>query len=59
MLPRPRTGDRRVAEGILAAGSRFFAAYPITPSSEIHAFMMGELRAKNLNKSYQQDGAKR
>jgi len=50
MLPRPRTGDRRVAEGILPAGSRFFAAYPITPSSEIHAYMMGELRAKNLNK---------
>jgi len=28
-------GDEAVAEGALAAGCRFFAAYPITPQSEI------------------------
>ncbi|HIP99711.1 TPA: 2-oxoacid:acceptor oxidoreductase subunit alpha, partial [Candidatus Bipolaricaulota bacterium] len=28
-------GDEAVAEGAIAAGCRFFAAYPITPQSEI------------------------
>ena len=28
-------GDHAAAEGALAAGCRFFAAYPITPSTEI------------------------
>ena len=29
------TGNEACAEGALAAGLRFFAGYPITPSSEI------------------------
>ncbi len=28
-------GDQACAEGALAAGCRFFAGYPITPSTEI------------------------
>ncbi|HAZ30127.1 TPA: 2-oxoacid:acceptor oxidoreductase subunit alpha, partial [Candidatus Acetothermia bacterium] len=28
-------GDEAIAEGAIAAGCRFFAAYPITPQSEI------------------------
>ena len=28
-------GNEAIAEGALAAGARFFAGYPITPSSEI------------------------
>jgi 2-oxoglutarate ferredoxin oxidoreductase subunit alpha len=37
MRPRTRviTGNEACAEGALAAGLRFFAGYPITPSSEI------------------------
>jgi 2-oxoglutarate ferredoxin oxidoreductase subunit alpha len=37
-LPRPRRllqGNEAVAEGAIAAGARFFAGYPITPSTEI------------------------
>jgi 2-oxoglutarate ferredoxin oxidoreductase subunit alpha len=29
------SGDEAIAEGAIAAGCRFFAAYPITPQSEI------------------------
>ena len=28
-------GNEAVAEGAIAAGARFFAGYPITPSTEI------------------------
>ena len=43
MKPRPAvltgehymTGDEACAEGALAAGCRFFGAYPITPATEI------------------------
>ena len=28
-------GNEAIAEGAIAAGCRFFAGYPITPSSEI------------------------
>ena len=28
-------GDEAIAEGAIAAGCRFFAAYPITPQSEL------------------------
>lgn len=37
------TGNRLTALGALAAGCRFFAGYPITPSSEIYQTMMEEL----------------
>lgn len=36
-----------VARGALAAGCRFFAGYPITPSSEIYQAMMEELPRRN------------
>lgn len=36
-------GNRACALGALAAGCRFFAGYPITPSSEIAEIMSGEL----------------
>jgi len=36
-------GNRACALGALAAGCRFFAGYPITPSSEIAEFMSREL----------------
>ncbi|MBN1659384.1 MAG: 2-oxoacid:acceptor oxidoreductase subunit alpha [Anaerolineae bacterium] len=36
-------GNRASALGALAAGCRFFAGYPITPSSEIAEFMSREL----------------
>ncbi|RIE13799.1 2-oxoacid:acceptor oxidoreductase subunit alpha, partial [Candidatus Cryosericum hinesii] len=32
-------GNEAVAEGAIAAGVRFFAGYPITPSSEIAEIM--------------------
>jgi 2-oxoglutarate ferredoxin oxidoreductase subunit alpha len=35
-----------LAEGVLAAGCRFFAGYPITPASEIYEVMMRELPAR-------------
>jgi 2-oxoglutarate ferredoxin oxidoreductase subunit alpha len=35
-----------IAEGVLAAGCRFFAGYPITPASEIYEIMMRELPAR-------------
>ena len=37
-MPQPRKviqGNEAVAEGAIAAGARFFAGYPITPSTEI------------------------
>ncbi|HOT24342.1 MAG TPA: 2-oxoacid:acceptor oxidoreductase subunit alpha [Thermoleophilia bacterium] len=37
-MPQPRRliqGNEAVAEGAIAAGARFFAGYPITPSTEI------------------------
>ena len=37
-MPQPRRlvqGNEAVAEGAIAAGARFFASYPITPSTEI------------------------
>ncbi len=37
------SGNRLTALGALSAGCRFFAGYPITPSSEIFTTMMAEL----------------
>ncbi len=37
------SGNRMTALGALEAGCRFFAGYPITPSSEIYQTMMEEL----------------
>ena len=37
------SGNRMTALGALSAGCRFFAGYPITPSSEIYQTMMEEL----------------
>ena len=37
------TGNEACAEGALAAGMRFFAGYPITPSSEIAEVLSAEL----------------
>ncbi len=37
------SGNRLTALGALSAGCRFFAGYPITPSSEIYRTMMDEL----------------
>lgn len=37
------SGNGMVARGALAAGCRFFAGYPITPSSEIYQTMIEEL----------------
>ncbi len=44
-IPNPRLiqGNNACALGALAAGCRFFAGYPITPSSEIAEFMAREL----------------
>ncbi|MBP7331657.1 MAG: 2-oxoglutarate oxidoreductase subunit KorA [Firmicutes bacterium ADurb.Bin373] len=42
-LARLMQGNEAVAEGALAAGARFFAGYPITPSTEI-----AEILAKKL-----------
>jgi 2-oxoglutarate ferredoxin oxidoreductase subunit alpha len=39
------SGNEAVAEGALAAGVRFFAGYPISPSSEIAAVMARRLPA--------------
>jgi 2-oxoglutarate ferredoxin oxidoreductase subunit alpha len=36
-------GNEAVAEGALAAGCRFYAGYPITPSSEIAEILSGRL----------------
>ncbi|MGD8904763.1 MAG: 2-oxoacid:acceptor oxidoreductase subunit alpha, partial [Anaerolineae bacterium] len=36
-------GNRACALGALAVGCRFFAGYPITPSSEIAEIMSREL----------------
>lgn len=40
---RVMTGNEACAEGALAAGCRFFAGYPITPSSEIAEILSEEL----------------
>ena len=37
------TGDVACAEGALAAGCRFFGAYPITPATEIAEHLAGRL----------------
>ncbi|PKL02692.1 MAG: 2-oxoglutarate synthase subunit alpha, partial [Synergistetes bacterium HGW-Synergistetes-2] len=36
-------GNEALAHGALAAGCRFFAGYPITPSTEIAEIMAEEL----------------
>jgi 2-oxoglutarate ferredoxin oxidoreductase subunit alpha len=41
--PRYLSGNEAVAEGALAAGCRFYAGYPITPSSEIMETMAAAL----------------
>lgn len=41
--PELLSGNRMTALGALSAGCRFFAGYPITPSSEIYQTMMEEL----------------
>ena len=41
--PRYLSGNEAAAEGALAAGCRFYAGYPITPSSEIMEPMAKEL----------------
>jgi len=40
---RVMTGNEAVAEAAVAAGARFFAGYPITPSSEIAEILSGLL----------------
>ncbi len=40
---RVMTGNEACAEGAIAAGLRFFAGYPITPSSEIAEILSAEL----------------
>jgi 2-oxoglutarate ferredoxin oxidoreductase subunit alpha len=42
-LPELVSGNRLTALGAIEAGCRFFAGYPITPSSEIYQTMMEEL----------------
>jgi 2-oxoglutarate/2-oxoacid ferredoxin oxidoreductase subunit alpha len=46
-MPTPQiqlvTGNQMCARGAVAAGCRFFAGYPITPSSEIYSEMMKRL----------------
>ncbi|HWC67602.1 MAG TPA: 2-oxoacid:acceptor oxidoreductase subunit alpha [Acidimicrobiales bacterium] len=37
------TGNQAIAEGAIAAGCRFYAGYPITPSSEIAEVLSGRL----------------
>ncbi len=39
------TGNEAVARGAMAAGLRFFAGYPITPSSEVMETLLDELPA--------------
>ena len=34
-VPMFSSGNEAIAEGALAAGARFYAGYPITPSSEV------------------------
>ena len=41
--PRVITGNEACAEGALAAGLKFYAGYPITPSSEIAEILSEEL----------------
>lgn len=40
------SGNRMVARGAMSAGCRFFAGYPITPSTEIYQAMIDELPAR-------------
>jgi 2-oxoglutarate ferredoxin oxidoreductase subunit alpha len=51
---RVMTGNEACAEGALAAGLRFFAGYPITPSSEIAEVLSHEL-PKNDGKFIQME----
>ena len=47
-MPQPRRlvqGNEAVAEGAIAAGARFFAGYPITPSTEIAEVLSRRLPA--------------
>ncbi|MDH5292380.1 MAG: 2-oxoacid:acceptor oxidoreductase subunit alpha, partial [Acidimicrobiia bacterium] len=37
------TGNQAIAEGAIAAGCRFYAGYPITPSSDIAEALSGRL----------------
>ena len=39
------TGNEAIARGAMAAGLRFFAGYPITPSSEVMETLIDELPA--------------
>lgn len=41
--PSFMTGNQAMAEGAIAAGCRFYAGYPITPSSEIAEVLSGRL----------------
>ena len=41
--PRLMQGNQACAEGMIAAGVRFFAGYPITPSTEVAEIMAEEL----------------
>jgi len=40
------SGNQMIAEGALAAGCKFFAGYPITPSSEIMEYMAEKMPRK-------------
>ena len=42
-LARLMQGNEAIAEGALAAGARFFAGYPITPSTEIAEILSDKL----------------
>lgn len=44
-LTRLMQGNEAIAEGALAAGARFFAGYPITPSTEIAEILAEKLPA--------------
>lgn len=44
-LARLMQGNEAIAEGALAAGARFFAGYPITPSTEIAEILAEKLPA--------------
>ena len=41
--PRLMQGNQACAEGMIAAGVRFFAGYPITPSTEVAEILAEEL----------------
>ena len=43
-------GNEAVAEGAIAAGARFFAGYPITPSTEIEVLPLDAVRDAVLSR---------